>query len=193
MTMTYDELIETIESYTIRDDIPVTTMIRLAEAALRPITKHYLSEKTVTLIVADDIAELPSDFLEMRAISGTSGSIYKPISPTISDVQSGQVGYYRIGDSLSFVPSSAGEVDDEVTIAYWASFPALTDVQSNWLFDRFPNIYLRAVLKESFRWLKDPEGVAIEDAALKEELSILAEDDRRGKQSGPIIWEFGTW
>ncbi|WP_244428306.1 phage adaptor protein [Sinorhizobium fredii] len=191
--MTYDELIETIESYTIRDDIPVTTMIRLAEAALRPITKHYLSEKTVTLIVADDIAELPSDFLEMRAISGTSGSIYKPISPTISDVQSGQVGYYRIGDSLSFVPSSAGEVDDEVTIAYWASFPALTDVQSNWLFDRFPNIYLRAVLKESFRWLKDPEGVAIEDAALKEELSILAEDDRRGKQSGPIIWEFGTW
>ncbi|RVK79367.1 hypothetical protein CN157_09270 [Sinorhizobium meliloti] len=191
--MTYDELLETITSYTIRDDIPVTTMIRLAEATLRPITKHYLSEKTETLFVVDSVAELPSDFLEMRAITGESGQQYKPIAPAISDVFDGQVGYYRVGQSLTFVPSASGEADDQVSIAYWTSFPALTDIQSNWLFDRFPNIYLRAVLKESFRWLKDPEGVAIEDAALKEELSILAEDDRRGRQTGPIIWESRTW
>ncbi|MDX0947216.1 hypothetical protein GOD93_16315 [Sinorhizobium medicae] len=191
--MTYDELLETITSYTIRDDIPVTTMIRLAEATLRPIAKHYLSEKTETLFVVDSVAELPSDFLEMRAITGESGQTYKPIAPANSDVFDGQVGYYRVGQSLTFVPSASGEVDDQVSIAYWTSFPALTDIQSNWLFDRFPNIYLRAVLKESFRWLKDPEGVAIEDAALKEELSILAEDDRRGRQTGPIIWESRTW
>ncbi|RVM15379.1 hypothetical protein [Sinorhizobium meliloti] len=191
--MTYDELLETITSYTIRDDIPVTTMIRLAEATLRPIAKHYLSEKTETLFVVDSVAELPSDFLEMRAITGESGQTYKPIAPANSDVFDGQVGYYRVGQSLTFVPSASGEVDDQVSIAYWTSFPALTDIQSNWLFDRFPNIYLRAVLKESFRWLKDPEGVAIEDAALKEELSILAEDDKRGRQTGPIIWESRTW
>ncbi|MGH0371730.1 hypothetical protein CN184_28415 [Sinorhizobium medicae] len=191
--MTYDELLETITSYTIRDDIPVTTMIRLAEATLRPIAKHYLSEKTETLFVVDSVAELPSDFLEMRAITGESGQTYKPIAPANSDIFDGQVGYYRVGQSLTFVPSASGEVDDQVSIAYWTSFPALTDIQSNWLFDRFPNIYLRAVLKESFRWLKDPEGVAIEDAALKEELSILAEDDRRGRQTGPIIWESRTW
>lgn len=191
--MTYDELLETITSYTIRDDIPVTTMIRLAEATLRPIAKHYLSEKTETLFLVDSVAELPSDFLEMRAITGESGQTYKPIAPANSNVFDGQVGYYRVGQSLTFVPSASGEVDDQVSIAYWTSFPALTDIQSNWLFDRFPNIYLRAVLKESFRWLKDPEGVAIEDAALKEELSILAEDDRRGRQTGPIIWESRTW
>ncbi|GCA50634.1 hypothetical protein KGO5_03081 [Sinorhizobium sp. KGO-5] len=191
--MTYDELLETITSYTIRDDIPVTTMIRLAEATLRPIAKHYLSEKTETLFVVDSVAELPSDFLEMRAITGESGQTYKPIAPANSDIFDGQVGYYRVGQSLTFVPSASGEVDDQVSIAYWTSFPALTDIRSNWLFDRFPNIYLRAVLKESFRWLKDPEGVAIEDAALKEELSILAEDDRRGRHTGPIIWESRTW
>lgn len=191
--MTYDELLETITSYTIRDDIPVTTMIRLAEAGLRPITKHYLSEKTEILYVVDDIADLPSDFLEIRAITGESAQIYKPISPSNASVQDGQVGYYRIGESLSFVPPEGGEVDDQVTLAYWYSFPALTADQSNWLFDRFPNIYLRAVLKESFRWLKDMEGVSIEDAALKEELSYLMEDDRRGRQTGPIIWESRSW
>ncbi|RVO54942.1 hypothetical protein [Sinorhizobium meliloti] len=191
--MTYDELLETITSYTIRDDIPVTTMVRLAEATLRPIAKHYLSEKTATLFVVDSVAELPSDFLEMRVITGESGQTYKPVAPANADIQDGQVGYYRVGNSLTFIPSASGEVDDQVALAYWYSFPALTDIQSNWLFDRFPNIYLRAVMKESFRWLKDPEGVAIEDAALKEELSILAEDDRRGRQTGPIIWESRSW
>ncbi|MGH0331026.1 phage adaptor protein [Sinorhizobium meliloti] len=191
--MTYDELLETITSYTIDDSVPVTTMIRVAEAALRPIAKHYLSEKTETLFVVDSVAELPSDFLEMRAITGESGQTYKPIAPANSDVFDGQVGYYRVGQSLTFVPSASGEIDDQVSIAYWTSFPALTDIQSNWLFDRFPNIYLRAVLKETYRWQKDAAGVAIEDAALKEELSILAEDDRRGRQTGPIIWESRTW
>lgn len=191
--MTYDELLETITSYTIRDDIPVTTMIRLAEGTLRPIAKHYLSEKTETLFVVGGAADLPSDFMEMRAITGESGQTYKPVALTNADIHDGQVGYYRVGQSLTFIPSASGEVDDQVALAYWYSFPALTDVQSNWLFDRFPNIYLRAVLKESFRWLKDPEGVAIEDAALKEELSILAEDDRRGRQTGPIIWESRSW
>ena len=191
--MTYDELLETITSYTIRDDIPITTMIRLAEAALRPITKHYLAQKVAVLPVADDIAELPSDFLEIRAITGESGQTYKPISPTHADIQEGEVGYYRAGSSLSFLPSKAGEVDDEVSLLYWYEFPALSADQSNWLFDRFPNLYLRAVLKETFRWLKDPEGTAIEDSALKEELSFLAEDDRRGRQTGPIYWSPSTW
>ncbi|MCK3776215.1 hypothetical protein MZK49_05660 [Ensifer sesbaniae] len=191
--MTYDELISTVYSYTIREDIPVTTMIRLAEANLRPLTKHYLGEKTAVLTVTDELASLPADFIEMRAITGASRNIYKPISATVANVQEGEVGYYRIADDLSFVAASNGSVDPEVTLAYWSAFPALTSTSSNWLFDRFPNIYLRAVLKESFRWLKDAEGVAIEDAALREELSSLFEDDRRGRQTGPIYWSPSSW
>lgn len=191
--MTYDELLETITSHTIRDDIPVTTMIRLAEGTLRPITKHYLAEKTETLFVVDSVAELPSDFREMRAITGESGQTYKPIAPANSDVFDGQVGYYRVGQSLTFVPSASGEVDDQVSIAYWYSFPPLTDIQSNWLFEWSPNVYVWAVLREAYRWLKDPESLAQAEIALKEELANLAEDDRRGRQTGPIIWESRSW
>ncbi|WP_455918662.1 phage adaptor protein [Ensifer canadensis] len=191
--MTYDELIDNVLSYTVRDDVPVSTMIRIAEASLRPITKHYLSEKVVTLPVVDGFAELPSDFLEMRAITGTSGITYKPISPTNADVREGEVGYYRVGDEVSFVAAATGQLEAEVQLAYWYSFPALSSTQSNWLFARYPSVYLRAVLRESYRWLKDPESAAIEDAALKEELGILGEDNRRGLQTGTIYWREPTW
>lgn len=191
--MTYDELVSTVLSYTIREDIPVAQIIRVAEANLRPVVKHYLAEKTAVLTLTDEIAELPDDFAEMRAITGASGSVYKPVSATIANVQEGEIGYYRIGDDLSFVPSSVGTVDPEVTLTYWSVFPALTALQSNWLFDRFPNIYFRAVLKESYRWLKDAEGVSFEDAALKEELAGLFEDDRRGRQTGTIYWGPTSW
>ena len=191
--MSYDELIELIQTYTIRTDIPVEMLMRLAEASLRPIAKHYLAEKTVTLTVTDEIAELPTDLLEIRAITGAIGKIYKPISPVATELYDGEIGYYRVGDSISFVPHSASTVDAQVTLLYRYSFPNLTDTQSNWLFERFPNIYVRAILKEANRWLKDAEGVATEDAALKEELGILAEDDRDGRKTGPIYWSPSAW
>lgn len=190
--MTYDELLDTVTSYTIRDDLPVTTFIKLAEATLRPIAKHYLAEKIATLTVADDMADLPDDFLEIRAITAESRQTYKPVSPANANLFERQIGYYRAGDVLSFIPHADTAVDDEVSLLYAASFPALTADQSNWLFERFPAVYLRAILKEANRYLKDAEGIAIEDTALKEELSILAEDDRRGRQTGPIIWEQAT-
>lgn len=98
-------------------------------------------------------------------------------------------GYYHEGDSLVFV----GDIDAEVTLLYSAAFPDLTSDQTNWLFDRFPNIYLSAVLKEFHRWQTNAEGVQIEDAALKEALAIVAEDDRRGRVTGPIIRQDRTW
>jgi hypothetical protein len=77
--MTYEELLSTIESYTIRNDAPIESFIRRAESYLRTIAKHYLSEKIVTLTVADGVAILPDDLREMRLITGSK--TYKPVSP----------------------------------------------------------------------------------------------------------------
>ncbi|TWF46321.1 hypothetical protein [Neorhizobium alkalisoli] len=76
---------------------------------------------------------------------------------------------------------------------YSAAFPDLTTDQTNWLFDRFPNVYVSAILKEFHRWQTDAEGVQIEDAALKEALSIVGEDDRKGRITGPIIMGVTRW
>lgn len=185
--MTYDELIETVKSYTIRDDAPITGFIRRAETYLRTIAKHYLAEQAVTLPVASNRAELPSDFREIRTITGTK--IYKPIAPMNASLCPDEVGYYRENDSLVFV----GEPDAEIGLLYAAAFPDLTETQSNWLFDRFPNVYLAAILKEFHRWQTNPEGVSIEQGALQEALGIVQEDDRRGRTSGTIIIGDQTW
>lgn len=187
--MTYDEFLSTIESYTIRQiaDMPFEGFVRRAESYLKTVAKHYLAEKTVVLPIDVGAITLPSDFLEIRSITGTK--LYKPVAVQAANLCENEVGYYRTGNRLVFV----GEPDATIELLYWAAFPDLTEDQSNWLFDRFPNVYISAVLKEFHRWETDSEGVAIEDAALKEALSIVAEDDRRGRQTGPIIMGANTW
>lgn len=187
--MTYDELLETIESYTVRDDYPLQSFLKRSESYLRTVAKHYLSEQAISLPVVDGEAVLPVDFLEIRTITGTK--VYKPIAPMNAKLCFGEVGYYRKGNTLVFV----GEVDAEVGFLYSAAFPGLTEdtAPDHWLFQRFPQCYVASLLKEFYRWNKDPEGVAIEDAALKEALSIVAEDDRRGRQTGTIIIAGSTW
>lgn len=185
--MTYDELLATITSYTIRTDAPIDSFLKRSETYLRTVAKHYLSEKDISLPVVGGEAVLPSDFLEIRTITGTK--TYKPIAPMNADICDDEVGYYRQGNKLVFV----GSADAQVGFLYSAAFPDLTETQSNWLFDKFPNVYISAILKEFHRWQTNPEGVAIEDGSLKEALAIVAEDDRRGRQTGTIFIQGSSW
>jgi hypothetical protein len=185
----YDTLISTITSYTIRDDAPIEIFMRRAESYLRTVTKHYLAEKTVVLPLVDGVVELPADFIEVRVLTGTK--LYKPVSAQAAVLCEDEVGYYRSGNRLVFV----GEADATIELQYWAAFPDLTPdtAADHWLFQRFPNVVISAVLREFHRWQADPQGLAVEDAALKEALSIVAEDDRRGRQTGPIIMGANSW
>lgn len=186
--MTYQEFLDLIKSYTIRDDAPIKSFVLRAESHLRPIVRHYLSEETVVLSVADDIADLPSDFIEIRAITGIDKR-YKPVSVSSAKLTSDEVGYYRIGSKLIF----AGDVESTVKLTYYSDFAPLTATSSNWLFEKFQNVYISAVLREFYRWEKDQEGIASEQAALNEALSVLAEDDRRGRMTGAITVGGPTW
>lgn len=185
--MTYDELISTINSYIIRTDAPIPEFIRRAESQLRVMARHYLSEKTAVLSVTDNTASLPSDFMDIRQISGNL--FYRPVSPINAEIYFDECGYYRQGNQLIFV----GTPDSSVTILYESRFPDLTATSSNWLFERFPNVYVSAILKEFYRWEKDTDGFSIETAALNEALGIVSADDQRGRATGTIAFNQGGW
>ena len=185
--MTYDAFLTHILSLCVRDDAPIETFIRRSESYLRTVTKHYLSEQTVTLPVVDGAIELPADFIETRTITGTK--TYKPVSPANAQLTSDEVGYFRAGSNLVLV----GDADAEVALLYWASFPDLTATTDNWLVTNFPNVYIAAVMKGFYQWTKDPEGVQIEQAALNEALSVVQEHDRRGRNTGTIIVGGSSW
>lgn len=186
--MTYDELLSTITSYTIRDDAPIESFIRRAETYLRTVTKHYLAEKSVVLPVVSGTVLLPLDFIEIRVITGKK--LYKPVAVQAATLFDGEIGYYREGNKLVLV---GDKPDTTVSVLYWAAFPDLTSSQTNWLFDRHPGVYVSAILKEFHRWQTNAEGVQIEKQALQEALAVVAEDDRRGRQTGPIIMGAATW
>lgn len=186
--MTYDEFLSNLVALQIRTDAPNETFIRRAEAYLRPLIKHYLSEKQVTLPVVDGTVSLPADFIEVRQITGTN-KIYKPVSPVSATLHDGEVGYFRVADDIVF----AGEPEASIVLLYHSAFPDLTALQTNWLFDRHVGVYIAAVMKAFYQWEKDAEGVQIENQALQEALGVVAEDDRRGRQTGSIIMGGGTW
>lgn len=186
--MTYQAFLDLIKSYTIRDDAPIASFILRAESHLRPIVRHYRSEKTIVLSITDDIADLPADFIEIRAITGVEKR-YKPISINRATLTADEVGYYRIAGKVIF----AGQVEDTVKLTYYSAFTPLTETSSNWLFENFQNVYISAVLREFYRWEKDAEGIASEQGALNEALSVLAEDDRRGRITGSITLGGPTW
>jgi hypothetical protein len=186
--MTYDELLYTINDFVIRPDAPIESFIRRAETYLRTVTKHYLAEKSLVLPVVSGTVLLPLDFIEIRVITGKK--LYKPVAVQAATLFDGEIGYYREGNKLVLVGE---EPDATVSVLYWAAFPDLTSSQTNWLFDRHPNVYVAAILKEFHRWQTNAEGVQIEAQALQEALAIVAEDDRRGRQSGPLILGAATW
>lgn len=186
--MTYDEFLSSLADLQIRTDAPNETFIRRAEAYLRPLVKHYLAEKQLTLPVVDGVASLPADFIEVRQITGATKT-YKPISPNNATLYDNEVGYFRVADDIVF----AGEPEASVVLLYHSGFPALSDTQTNWLFDRHVGVYLAAVMKAFYQWEKDAEGVQIENQALQEALGVVAEDDRRGRQTGTIIMGATTW
>lgn len=185
--MTFDEFNQCLIDLQIRQDAPNESLLRRSESYLRVVTKHPASERTVLLPIVDGIATLPADFLEMRLISGTK--TYKPVAPMAANLTEDEVGYYREGNNLVFV----GEPDAEVALLYHFAFADLTADQTNWLFDRFPNVYIACVMKFFEQWQRNAEGVAIEDAALKEALSVVAEDARRSRITGPIIMGGSGW
>lgn len=185
--MTYDEFIQVVTDLQIRGDAPLESLIRRSESYLRVVTSHVLSEKSVVLPVVDSRVELPADLLEIRLVSGSK--LYKPVAPQAARLCEEEIGYYREGNSLVLV----GEPEAEVSLLYKFAFADLTEDQTNWLFDRFPNVYIAAVMKSFEQWQRNSEGVAIEDAALREALGVVELDDKRARQTGPIIMGGSTW
>lgn len=187
MKLTYDEIISTVQALMVRTDAPVGDFIKRGEAHIRPLIRHYLAETTVALPVTANVAVLPADFLEVRAITGTK--TYKPVNPANAKLYFDEVGYYRSNNTLVFV----GQPDPEVTILYAASIPGISPTSTNFIADRFPNLYIAVIMRFFYQWERDAEGVQLETASLNEALAVVAEDDKRGRQTGQIIMGVQPW
>lgn len=162
---TYSDLKTAVADYAWRTgdtafEARVPDFIALAEARLGRDLRIGAMEKVVTLPLVNGAAALPSDYLEMRAVSSTA-SVRRNIDLISPDEAvalypaslSGTSRHYTlIGDAIQLYPGG----DGDVSMTYYAAIPALSDGSpTNWLLTKAPDAYLYASLLESMPYMKD--------------------------------------
>lgn len=131
----------------------VPTFITLCEKFIGRELRVWAMEKTATLTLDDEgMVDLPADYIEFRTLSGIPvyGDL-ELITPAqaVNTYGNNPGGVTRavsiVGNRLATYPSSG-----TVTLTYYGMLDPLSDANpSNWLLDRFPDVYLYGSLAQA--------------------------------------------
>ena len=161
--MTYTELQAQIAAYLHRTDLAarIPTFIALAEAYLFRELQIRETQTTATLTTTNDYADLPVDFSSLSKITATRGSteyaldyqaapdVYSQAIPGTYSLDTGRIRIAGAGTGAIF------------TLYYIPRPPALSDtVQTNWLLDAAPDLYLYASALEGAKYTRDMQEAA---------------------------------
>jgi len=194
----YAELKSSIADWLLRDDLTdvIPDFIHNAESELQ--RDHRVRDFLTTTFSVDSEEEtLPSNFLKLESLSHDGPTYFGPVETTdlsgltrINEEESGAAGAPShcaiLGRStIKFAPPPDETYD--LVMGYWQTISHLSDsVQSNWLLDDAPDIYLYASLVESAPYLKEDERVAIWEHELEKRLEKLDMDTDKTRFSGTI-------
>jgi hypothetical protein len=177
-----------LADYTSRDDLPISTLIALAESKFASSVKHRLSETQIDIPVAAGVRSfpLPADFREARSIKVAG----RPLILASIDALDGSPGctdrYAIVGNAVHLHSAPADPIT--VALTYYARVPALTEAApTNWLLTTFPDVYLYAVLVEYAIWAQDQEKQASYATLLGVALGNLSADHARSAFSGSTL------
>lgn len=144
-----------------------------------------------TLSTSGGSVSLPSGWLEFERIwiNANDGKdlLYMPLAQfrSIADSQlTGTPTKYTIdGSTLYVAPTS----DATLQVSYYTTLGAFTgDASTDAILTAYPEVYLSGVLCEAYRWARDAEGLALEQAELSGKVRGLNAQDRNAKASGSL-------
>jgi hypothetical protein len=160
-------------------------LIQMAETQLNQRLRTVWQQTDDTLTFSDGEADLPCDFLEMISMYGATG--YQMRAGMRADQKRPGMSHttYSIGDGKAYIRGFTGDRD----ILYYASIPTLTGSlnSSNWLLQRYPDVYLYAVGLQAAKFLKDVELSQATDQLLGFSLQAIKIDDERQRWSGAVV------
>jgi len=176
----FDDLVAAVADYLNRSEITarIPTFIQLAEARFNRLIRTPEMENSAAFAVTGDLL-LPDDLLELRAVRIAAGPDREGLLEQVTPAQLRRYGrtaarpcFYALqAGTMRFAPPPDGRYD--VTIDYYARLPALSaELQTNWLLDRHPDLYLFSALAHSETYIGTDERVALWKAGADE---ILAE------------------
>ena len=161
--MTYAKLQADVADWLMRSDLTdvIPTFIVNGESRINKRIRHRLMEATDTLTFdANGVATLPSDFLEVRSLEVVSGSLRIPLEHIEPDSAewlfkhrpSTPKYFTTVAENVVTRPLFSGSG----TLNYYARLPALSNAEpTNWLLEKFPEVYLYGALIEGAVYLRD--------------------------------------
>lgn len=181
----YTELQTEVGAWLNRSDLSskIPDFITLAESEFNRRIRIAQNETRTTLSVSSNTATLPSDFAAIRSLSDADGELTYVVPAEFAnyeenDATSSKV-YTIVDDTIRTMTSEAS-----LTLAYYATIPALASNSTNWLLTRSPNLYLFTSLAYGALYLKD-SGAMVEYRAIAEgNYAQLVRDDRQ--RAGPL-------
>lgn len=160
-------------------------LVQMAETQInqRLRTVWQVTDNTVTF--TDGEASLPADFLEMIDVYGPAG--YRMSSGLRSDLKRPGMSFsrYSIGSGKLFIRGYTGDKD----ILYYASLPTISGSlsASNWLLERYGDVYLYAVALQAAKFLKDVDLSVATDQLLSAALLAVKVDDERQRWANGLV------
>lgn len=154
--------------------------------------RYRRMETTTTLTTSSASVAVPADWLEFKRvwIDANDGKdlIYRPLTQFRSIPESQQTGtplYYTI-DAGNIYVAPTSDADLEVT--YYQTLGAFTgDSSTDAVLTYNPEVYLSGVLVEAYRWMRDPEGMAMEQIEFSAKVRGLNGQDQQALTSGSLL------
>lgn len=138
-----------------------------------------------TLTFAGGAAVLPVDFLEL--INVYDANRFPMAGTSIANVQrtGSQYNRYAVDGSNIIIYGLTGDRD----ITYYAKLPTLTSSQtaSNWLLQKYPDIYLYAAAWQVLVRAKNTELAAATRELMEDAIRAAVVDDERARWSGATV------
>jgi hypothetical protein len=191
----YDELIDTISDYLLRDD-QVDTFIRLAEVRAERLTslRQRWTEQEITglsMTAGDKVLTMPTGMIEVRWISINTQpkSFLRVVGPERSDSYDAwfQPGVPRgmklVGLDIHLSPPP--DADYPYTISGYYGITPLSEAEPvNWLLTNAPDVYLYGALREAQPYLRKPDELRLYQQLSNEALKSLNRQEKRARLGG---------
>jgi len=183
---TYTTLQADIADYLMRSDLTavIPTFIANGESRINKRIRHRLMESADTLTFdVNGVASLPADFIEARSLSVVNAGMkvfLEHIEPDSAEWlfrhrPSAPKYYTLVADEIVSRPVFTGSG----SLNYYSRVPALSGAApTNWLLEKFPEVYLYGALIEGAVYLRD-QGLLAHFAELFNDATMGVLMDRR--------------
>lgn len=162
-------------------------MGRLTQSAEAWLNTKIRAREQITADTAtftSGVAPLPSDYLEMIALYDASGKCALT-QGSLQETKYYNTSRYAVDSSSIYLYGVTGSRN----IEYYAALPTITSSSSgsNWLLQKYPNVYLYAVGLEAAKFIRDADLTQATLQLLQGAMSDLKIDDERARWGNAAV------